>query len=276
MGSIWDGITGVVDQFTGKAGADAARNAANAQTSAINQGLDVQRQQYDKGYSDLSGYRDAGATGTQGMLAGLADPNSYYGYQFQQFDPNSVNVEQDQGYQFRLQQGLNGAMGSQAANGLSQSGGALKELNDYAQGQASQEYNNAYNRQYQTWQGNQQGQSQQAQLRAGGLSQLASNGLSATISGNQLGTNYANAYSQGQQAIGDAQAAKYLGVQNSFAQGANNLKNMIGGAAKLGAAYYTGGLSGLAGGGAGGSGVMANSVIPAANQDYSHLLAGMQ
>ena len=273
---VFDAISGIVDQFTGKAGADAARKAAEAQTDALNRGIDVSRQQYQQGYSDLSGYRDAGGVGTQGMLAGLADPNSFYGYQFQQFDPNSIDVTQDPGYQFRLQQGMDAAMGSQAARGLSQSGGALKELQNYGQGLASQEYGNVYNRQYQNWQGNQAGQSQQAQLRAGALSGLAGMGLNATNARNQLGQNYAGQYMAGQQGIGDAQAAKYLGVQNSFAQGANNLKSLAEQIGKGAAAYYTGGLSGLAGGGAGGAGVMANSVIPAANQDYSGLLAGMR
>lgn len=276
MASIFDGIMGVVDQFTGQAGADAARKAAGAQTDAINRGLGVQREQYDRGYSDLSGYRDAGAVGTQGMLAGLADPNSFYGYQFEQFDPTAFDPTKDPAYQFRLQQGLEGAMGSQAARGLSQSGGALKELTGYATGLASQASGADLNRQFQQWQANQQGQSQQAQLRSGALSNLAGMGMNATAQGNQLGMNYGNQYMQGQMGIGDAQAAKYLGVQNSFAQGANNLKDAIGGAAKLGAAYYTGGLSGLASGGAGGAGVMANSVIPAAQNDYSGLLAGMR
>ena len=149
--AISGAISGITDQFTGKSGADAARKAAEAQTDALNRGLDASRQQYQQGYSDLSGYRDAGATGTQGMLAGLADPNSFYGYQFQQFDPRSVDVTQDPGYQFRLQQGMDAAMGSQAARGLSQSGGALKELQNYGQGLASQEYGNVYNRQYLFW-----------------------------------------------------------------------------------------------------------------------------
>ena len=46
------------------------------------------------------------------------------------------------------QQGMDAAMGSQAARGLSQSGGALKELQNYGQGLASQEYGNAFNRFY--------------------------------------------------------------------------------------------------------------------------------
>ncbi len=273
---VFDAISGIVDQFTGKAGADAARKAARAQTDALNRGLDASKQQYQQGYGDLSGYRDAGGVGTQGMLAGLADPNSFYGYQFEDFNPSAFDPTKDPAYQFRLREGMDAAMGSQAARGLSQSGGALKELTGFATGLASQASDADLDRQLRQWQANQSGRSQQAQLRAGALSGLAGMGLNATSAGSQLGQNYAGQYMQGQMGIGDAQAAKYLGAQNSFAQGANNLKSIAEQIGKGAAAYYTGGLSGLAGGGAGGAGVMANSVIPAANQDYSHLLAGMR
>lgn len=244
---IFSALTDAVDQFTGHAGAQAARAAAREQEAALNRGLGVVQQQYQQGYNDLAGYRGAGQTGMQGYLAGLADPNSYFGYQFQQFDPSSVNLQQDPGYQFRLQQGLAAAQGSQAARGLSQSGGALKELQDYASGMASQEYNNAYNRNYQTWQGNQAGGLQQAQLRAGGLANLMGTGFSATQQGNQLGQNYANQYLSGQMGIGDARAAGKLGAQASLAQGTQNTFGLLKDAVKGGAAAYKGGLSGLAG-----------------------------
>jgi hypothetical protein len=249
--SIWDDVTGGLgnawDQFTGHAGAQAARKASGQLTDAYNKGLDVQQQQYQQGLSALSPYSQAGQTGLQGQLAGLSDPNSFYGYQFQQFDPNSVNVQQDPGYQFRLQQGLDSAMNSQAGRGLQNSGGALKELNNYAQGQASQEYNNAYGRQYQTWQGNQAGQLGMAQNRASGLAGLSNMGYNATTQGNQLGQNYGNQFMQGQMGIGDAQAARALGVNASLAGGAQNFMDLAKQAVKGGAAYYTGGLSGLAG-----------------------------
>lgn len=255
---IIDSISGGVDQFTGHAGAQAARKAAREQQMGLERGLGVAQQQYQQGYNDLAGYRGAGQTGTQGLLAGLADPNSYFGYQFQGFDPSGINIQDDPGYQFRLQQGLGAAQNSQAARGLSQSGGALKELQDYASGMASQEYNNAYNRNYQTWQGNQAGRMNQASLRAGQLSNLASLGMGATQQGNQLGQNYANQYLTGQMGIGDARAAGLLGAQNSLSQGYQNVTGLLKDAIKGASAYYTGGLSGLAGSmGAGGPSSMA-------------------
>lgn len=60
------------------------------------------------------------------------------GYDFSTSDPS---------YQWRLGQGLGAVQGSAAANGLLGSGGTLKALNNYAQGAASQEFQNQFNRQ---------------------------------------------------------------------------------------------------------------------------------
>lgn len=249
--SFWDDIkdtaSGALDQFSGHAAAQAARKASGQIAGAYQTGLDKQGQIYDQSMQTLQPWQQAGQTGLQGQLAGLADPSSYYGYKFQQFDPNSVNVEQDPGYQFRLQQGLGSAMNSQAARGLQNSGGALKELNNYAQGMASQEYGNAYDRQYQNWQGNQAGAMGMANARAQGLSGLANMGYSATTQGNQLGQAYGNQFMQGQQGIGEAQAAGTMGAQNALQGGFQNFMDLGKNLLKGGAAYYTGGLSGLAG-----------------------------
>ena len=57
----------------------------------------------------------------------------------------------DPGYQFRINQGLQAVNNSAAAKGSLLSGGTLKDLNNYAQSQASSEFQNAfdrYNQQY--------------------------------------------------------------------------------------------------------------------------------
>lgn len=50
------------------------------------------------------------------------------------------------GYQFRLDEGLKAVNNNLAASGLLRSGSRAKALNDYAQGQASQEFNDQFNR----------------------------------------------------------------------------------------------------------------------------------
>lgn len=247
--SFWDGVTDAVDQFTGHAGAQAARQASRQLADAYQRGIDKQSEIYGQSMESLKPWQAAGQTGLQGQLAGLADPSSYYGYKFQDFDPNSINVEQDPGYQFRLQQGQQSIQNSQAAKGLQGSGGALKELMNYGQGLASQEYGNAYNRGYQNWQGNQAGGMGFAQSRASGLAGLADRGYSATTQGNQLGQNYGSQYALGQQGIGNAQAAGTMGAQSALQGGMQNFMDLGKQIAKGAAAYSTGGLSGLAGAG---------------------------
>lgn len=52
----------------------------------------------------------------------------------------------DPGYAFRLNQGLGALQNSAAARGVLNTGGTLKDIEDYGQSAASQEYQNAFNR----------------------------------------------------------------------------------------------------------------------------------
>lgn len=70
--------------------------------------------------------------------------NPMYGYLTRNFT-NSDFVK-DPGYQFRMDEGIKGVDRSAAARGGLFSGQAAKELNRYSQGFASNEFNNAYNR----------------------------------------------------------------------------------------------------------------------------------
>jgi hypothetical protein len=75
-------------------------------------------------------------------------PNQALSAQQYAFTPPSGQevLNQDPGYQFRLSEGLKALQASQAAKGGLVSGGALKALEGYGQGLASQEYQNAYAR----------------------------------------------------------------------------------------------------------------------------------
>lgn len=65
--------------------------------------------------------------------------------------PTIEQIQADPAYQFRLNQGLQAMQRSAAARGTLQTGGTLKDLMDYGQAAASQEYDNAYNRALKTW-----------------------------------------------------------------------------------------------------------------------------
>lgn len=89
----------------------------------------------------------------QGRAQEVIQPFADTGLQAQQqlsqrltegFQPGDLT--QDPGYQFRLQQGQQALERSLAAQGLGQSGAALKAAQEYGQGLADQTYNDAYQR----------------------------------------------------------------------------------------------------------------------------------
>ena len=63
----------------------------------------------------------------------------------------AAQLYSDPSYTFRLNQGLNALQNSAAAKGTVFSGGTSKDIMQYGQDMASQEYQNAYNRAANTW-----------------------------------------------------------------------------------------------------------------------------
>lgn len=86
------------------------------------------------------------------------------------------------GYNFRMDQGVEAVAGSKAVNGLLRSGGAMKALNDYGQGMASNEFGN--------WWQQQQGRVNTG-ISASGIGAGVANANSAAIG--TAATNQANA-----------------------------------------------------------------------------------
>jgi len=113
------------------------------------------------------------------------------GFQF-----NQADLYNDPGYNFQLEQGQRGLNSQAAAGGLLGSGRALKEATQYGQGMAEGQFNNVYNRNFNTW--NQENQN---------LSNLVNGGSNAYqgafnrwgAENEQLG----NSATRGQDAAGD-------------------------------------------------------------------------
>ena len=127
-----------------------------------------------------------------------------------------ADYQADPGYAFRLAEGQKALERSAAARGGLYSGRAMKDMNAYAQGQASQEYGNAYNR-YQSNQNNQYNRL----ASIAGVGQTANNALA------QSGQNYANqvgnltmtnAANQGNAALvgANARMSGYAGLGNAL------------------------------------------------------------
>lgn len=73
-------------------------------------------------------------------------------FTFQDFQaPDYQQAMADPGYQFRLGEGRRNLEAGAAARGVLNSGGTLKDLLNYGQQAASQEYQNVFNRAYQTY-----------------------------------------------------------------------------------------------------------------------------
>jgi len=100
-------------------------------------------QKYEEAKQLYQPYKDMGDT----MRTDFQDFYNQGGYKF---DPSKVQV--DPGYAFREKQGMQGIENSAMARGGLMSGNTLKATQDYGQQLASQEYGNAYNRQYQDYQ----------------------------------------------------------------------------------------------------------------------------
>jgi hypothetical protein len=215
----------------GKMSSDAASDAA-AQANAQNQrGLDLQREMFDEQKRLSEPYRQAGLTGQNRLMEmlGLGGDTGAAGYGRYAKDFSMQDYQQDPGYAFRLSEGLK-QLGSQArAQGGAGGGRTMMGIQNYAQGLASQEYGNAFNR-YQTNRAN--------QLQP--LGSLMSSGQAAAVGqagqAGQYGANASNMLSQmgvntgGATLAGSSAYGKAIGdIGAQFGRSPPNFNNMFGG-----------------------------------------------
>lgn len=195
---------------SGILGANAAENAAETQAAGQRESAAINKQMFDITNEQQRPYREAGYT----ALSDIAGMKPYLTNQFTAED-FARNV--DPGFAFRLKMGQEQAerMANKAGGFIG--GNALTGLQDYTQGQASQEYSNAFNR-YQTQRGN----IYNTLASIAGLGQTSLG--QTTQAGVQSGANIGNA-------IGNAASAQAAGTVGAA--------NAIGGAAQgLGNQYY--------------------------------------
>jgi hypothetical protein len=165
-----------------------ATSAANAGTQ---QGIDTIKGFYDDAKGYMSPYMGLGNTGVQGLLGLLNDPNS---------------IQNSEAYKWRLGQGMSALDNSAAARGALFSGGHQKDLMNYGQGLASQEYDNQWNRLF----------------GITGLGQNAATGLGA------MGMGAGRSIAELQGDIGANNASKYAQRGQNFNNFENSLFKLIG------------------------------------------------
>lgn len=189
--------------------------AADAQREGIDASTAAQQKAFDKQVELQEPFRQGGVTSQNRLMTLLGlSPGADSGLTVDPNDPNfgkyakdfgMADYQADPGYAFRLSEGMKGLQNSAAARGLLSSGSTLKGITDYSQGQASQEYGNAYNR-YQTNRANQLNPLQSLM----GSGQSSANTL--TNAAGQLGQGLA----QGAAAMGNANASAYMNTGNAL------------------------------------------------------------
>lgn len=207
-------------------GANAASNAASAETTQANAALNannqvtnnalaLQKQAYQTDQQNEAPYQAAG-TNALNQLAGATLSGA----------PNAQTVlAQDPGYQFRLDEQNQAVQRMEAAGGGVGSGGALKAAAQYSGDLASNEYQNAFGR---VMQANQQrfnqlygvagmGQNANQQELYAGANMANQSGADLMDAAKLNDTEYAN--------IGDAMASGYMGRANAYS-------DMFGGVSK--------------------------------------------
>lgn len=205
----------------------AAQNQASSNSlAATQQSIAAQQKMYNQNLANQAPYMQAGSAALAQLQAGMGSDGTN-GSLTQAFTRSDLNSQLAPNYQFQLGQGLQALQASAAANGTLMSGQGLKNINDYAQNQASGSYQQAYNN-YVTNQTNQYN-------RLGGLVSAGQNAAAGVgNAGVQTGTNIANtnmsgvaaanAYSTG---AAGSMASGQLGTANAITGSLNNGANSL-------------------------------------------------
>lgn len=227
MAAIASALVGpVASLFSGLFGGAAAKKAAGVEQQGAqdaqnliaknqNQALGIEQGAQTTNAQNQQPFLSAGQNAV-GSLSQLLQNGSLTPAQFQA--PTAAQAEQNPGYQFALQQGQQALQNSAAARGGLLTGGTAEALNNYAQGSATQNYQQVYNNAVTQYQLGLQGQNQQYNQLAGvaGLGLNSANEIGSVdtnLSGQQAQTLNSGGQQQAQQidAAAAAQAAGILG-----------------------------------------------------------------
>jgi len=209
------GLTGLGSALIGS---NAAQNAANAQSQAAQQGIDLQRQMFNTINQQQAPYRSAGynalnqlgglGTGTYQQYDAAGNPISTgtgTGYLTKQFGPADLAAGLAPNYDFMLQQGQMANQRAANVGGGALGGNALQGLQNYTQNYAGNAYQNAFQ--------NFQSQRQNIYNTLAGIAGIGQTGQAATNTAAQNATN-----AQTQLGVGSAaaQAAGQIGTAGAY------------------------------------------------------------
>lgn len=232
----------------GRRAANAALGAADTQRRYGEQANQFLGGQYDQAQGYFAPGSRAGQYGLSGLMSERFTTGAPAEFQYGAYQgPGQFNLselENDPGYKFRLGQGLDAVQSRIGAQGGRGGGNAMTALNDYAQGFASNEVNNAFSRfanqrdfgrgAYESDRGfasDQYGDrfNRQFAVNEQGLGRfrgLADMGQNAWQNQSQNAMNYGQMYGNNLMGIGNSMAAGQVGAANARNQaGQNNLSS---------------------------------------------------
>jgi len=217
-------IGGIFASKAAGAQANAAQSAAQLQHQDQQASLDFQKQEWAQQQANEAPWLNAGKQALSQLSDLTSTPGKGLLENFQA--PTAVTEQNDPGYQFRLQQGQQALENSAAARGGVLSGNTLKAITDYGQNYASNEYQNVYNRAFNTFETNQANTFNRLSSLAG-TGQQAANTLGQegqAASGNVTNINLTGGAQQGASIMagGTARASGYAGVGNALNSGLQN------------------------------------------------------
>lgn len=187
-------------------GSNAATSAAQTQASAANKQLAQTKEMFNTVQANMKPFMEAGQSAIPGLenLLG-AGPNGTAGIMQQ--------LAKTPGYQFALTQGLQATQNGYAAQGLGQSGAAMKGAANYSEGLAENTYSNVFSNFLST-----------VNLGSNASANLANTAQGFQNSENQLAGTSAAATAAGQ--VGSANAIT-SGITNALG-GVSNAALMLG------------------------------------------------
>lgn len=207
------GVSAYSQKKAGEAQADAAAAGMATEERIADRNIEFQKEMAEQQREDFKPWRDVGKQSLDKIWAGVESG---------EFEVGKVDVTQDPGYKFRLEQGLKAREKSAASRGRLLSGAQQKGIEGYAQDFGSQEYANAYAREsnekarrYNMLSGLSQGGQSSAAGQAQATSQMAG------TTGNIL-SNLGRSQNMGEQQIGAARAGAYEGQATAVNQGIQN------------------------------------------------------
>jgi len=118
---------------------EAAKSAAETSAAGMRAASDTNRQMFDITNENLRPYREQGQVSLKDLIARMPELTKAY-------TAEDFNQGIDPGYQFRLAQGQKALENQYNRGGGLVSGNVMQGMQDYTQGQASQEFANAFGR----------------------------------------------------------------------------------------------------------------------------------